>query len=179
MALSGQNVQCRRDGSLGRATGKAWGTERPTFRPALYAGDNRGDGARARAAWLCARTVHDFASGLDRTPRPDDRGRIVVPAILFPETGETTWRESCDRRGSDGARTVGVYRRSTLGKIDVQGGTLRFSSTSSTLTLCRRYRGQGALWINFNAKRLLMDDGTCARLGASISCIDHDSAPYR
>jgi sarcosine oxidase subunit alpha len=84
----------------------------------------------------------------------------------FPAPGETTWRESCDREVGMVRSAVGVCDVSTLGKIDVQGPDaaafldLLYVGRMSTLKLGRVRYG-----LMLREDGLVMDDGTCARMG--------------
>ncbi|WP_170332789.1 sarcosine oxidase subunit alpha family protein [Ruegeria arenilitoris] len=84
----------------------------------------------------------------------------------FPKTGETTWRESCDREVKQVRDAVGVCDVSTLGKIDIQGPDagkfLDFVYTNmfSTLKVGRVRYG-----LMLREDGYVMDDGTTARLG--------------
>ncbi|MCL6284757.1 sarcosine oxidase subunit alpha family protein [Ruegeria sp. 2012CJ41-6] len=84
----------------------------------------------------------------------------------FPQPGETTWRQSCDREVRMVREAVGVCDVSTLGKIDIQGpdagAFLDFVYTNMFSTLkpgCVRY----GLMLREDGH--VMDDGTTARLG--------------
>ena len=64
----------------------------------------------------------------------------------FPQQGETTWRQSCDREVDMVRNAVGVVDVSTLGKIDIQG-----PDAAQFLICLYKYvldaeSGQGALW---------------------------------
>ena len=84
----------------------------------------------------------------------------------FPEPGETTWRESCDREVRMVRAAVGVCDVSTLGKIDVQGPDagafldLLYAGRMSTLKVGRVRYG-----LMLRDDGLVMDDGTAARMG--------------
>ncbi|AXI45945.1 sarcosine oxidase subunit alpha [Sulfitobacter sp. SK012] len=84
----------------------------------------------------------------------------------FPRTGETTWRQSCDREVGFVRGTVGVCDVSTLGKIDIQGPDaaklldLVYTNMFSTLKVGRVRYG-----LMLREDGTVMDDGTCARLG--------------
>ena len=85
----------------------------------------------------------------------------------FPRTGETTWRESCDREVGYVRRTVGVCDVSTLGKIDIQGPDaaklLDFVYTGMFSTLME---GRVRYGLMLREDGTVMDDGTCARMGS-------------
>ena len=86
----------------------------------------------------------------------------------FPRDGEKTWRQSCDREVNMVRAAVGVCDVSTLGKIDVQGpDAARFldfiySNMMSTLKVGRVRYG-----LMLREDGMVMDDGTCARLGGA------------
>jgi len=85
----------------------------------------------------------------------------------FPRDGEKTWRESCDREVGYVRRTVGVCDVSTLGKIDIQGPDaaklLDFVYTGMFSTL---KQGRVRYGLMLREDGTVMDDGTCARMGA-------------
>jgi sarcosine oxidase subunit alpha len=84
----------------------------------------------------------------------------------FPHKGETHWRQSCDREVGYVRNAVGVSDVGTLGKIDVQGPDaakfldLLYAGKMSTLQLGRIRYG-----LMLREDGIVMDDGTCARLG--------------
>ena len=84
----------------------------------------------------------------------------------FPEEGETTWRQSCDREIGYVREAVGICDVSTLGKIDIQGpdaGALLdfvYTNVFSTLKVGRVRYG-----LMLREDGFVMDDGTAARLG--------------
>ncbi|MCF6317219.1 MAG: 2Fe-2S iron-sulfur cluster-binding protein, partial [Marinosulfonomonas sp.] len=85
----------------------------------------------------------------------------------FPRNGEKTWRQSCDREVMMVRDAVGVCDVSTLGKIDVQGKHAAafldfiYSNMMSTLKVGRVRYG-----LMLREDGFVMDDGTCARMGA-------------
>ena len=85
----------------------------------------------------------------------------------FPREGETTWRQSCDREVGYVRKTVGVCDVSTLGKIDIQGPDagklLDFVYTGMFSTL---KEGRMRYGLMLREDGTVMDDGTCARMGA-------------
>ncbi len=101
------------------------------------------------------------------------RGAPMIEAGLwyrpsyFPQTGETHWRQSCDREVGYVRGAVGVCDVSTLGKIDIQGpdaaALLDFVYTNmfSTLKVGRVRYG-----LMLREDGHVLDDGTTARLGA-------------
>ncbi|OUS34083.1 sarcosine oxidase subunit alpha [Rhodobacterales bacterium 56_14_T64] len=84
----------------------------------------------------------------------------------FPEPGETTWRQSCDREVTMVRDHVGVCDVSTLGKIDIQGPDAAklldfvYTNTFSTLKL-----GKVRYGLMLREDGFVMDDGTTARMG--------------
>ncbi len=82
----------------------------------------------------------------------------MVSAQLFPQAGEKTWLEACNREVQMVRGAVGVADVSTLGKIDVQGPDagrfldFLYTNTFSTLPVGRvRYglmlREDGWCWM--------------------------------
>jgi sarcosine oxidase subunit alpha len=102
------------------------------------------------------------------------RGAPMIEAGLwyrpsyFPRDGETKWRQSCDREVMMVREHVGVCDVSTLGKIDIQGPDAAafldfvYSNRMSTLKPGRVRYG-----LMLREDGFVMDDGTCARLGAA------------
>jgi heterotetrameric sarcosine oxidase alpha subunit len=84
----------------------------------------------------------------------------------FPNPGESTWRQSCDREVNMVRNSVGVCDVSTLGKIDIQGPDAAklldfvYTNTFSTLKVGRVRYG-----LMLREDGHVMDDGTTARLG--------------
>ena len=84
----------------------------------------------------------------------------------FPEHGETSWRQSCDREVLMVRENVGVCDVSTLGKIDIQGKDAAklldfiYTNMFSTLKIGRVRYG-----LMLREDGHVMDDGTTARLG--------------
>jgi sarcosine oxidase subunit alpha len=86
-------------------------------------------------------------------------------AQWFPPPGRDHLARVGGPRSAGHPRGVGVCDVTTLGKIDVQGTDAAPSSTASTPTPSRPPRGQGPLRPDAARGRLVMDDGTTARLG--------------
>ncbi|MGR3512560.1 MAG: sarcosine oxidase subunit alpha family protein [Paracoccaceae bacterium] len=84
----------------------------------------------------------------------------------YPEPGEETWLESCNREALMVRRAVGVVDVSTLGKIDIQGpdagAFLDFVYTNTFSTL---KEGRVRYGLMLREDGHVMDDGTTARLG--------------
>ena len=108
----------------------------------------------------------------DRISR--ERGAPMVEAGLwyrpsyFPQGGETHWRQACDREVQMVRATVGICDVSTLGKIDIQGpdaaAFLDFLYTNSFASL---KQGRVRYGLMLREDGHVMDDGTCARIGAA------------
>ena len=87
-------------------------------------------------------------------------------ASYFPESGESNWRQACDREIGMVRNHVGVCDVSTLGKIDIQGPDAAklldfvYTNTFSTLKL-----GKTRYGLMLREDGFVMDDGTTARLG--------------
>jgi sarcosine oxidase subunit alpha len=100
------------------------------------------------------------------------RGAPMIEAGLwyrpsyFPQPGETTWREACDREVMAVRSAVGVCDVSTLGKIDLQGpdagAFLDFVYTNTFSTL---KPGRVRYGLMLREDGFVLDDGTTARLG--------------
>ncbi|MDA7967168.1 sarcosine oxidase subunit alpha family protein [Ruegeria sp.] len=84
----------------------------------------------------------------------------------FPQAGETTWRQSCDREVNMVRQAVGICDVSPLGKIDIQGpdagAFLDFVYTNMFSTL---KVGRARYGLMLREDGFVMDDGTTARLG--------------
>ncbi|MFK7835374.1 MAG: sarcosine oxidase subunit alpha family protein [Sulfitobacter sp.] len=104
--------------------------------------------------------------------RTVERGAPMIEAGLwfrpsyFPQAGESTWRQSCDREVGYVRKAVGVCDVSTLGKIDIQGPDAAklldfvYTNMFSTLKVGRVRYG-----LMLREDGHVMDDGTTARLG--------------
>ncbi|WP_210877085.1 sarcosine oxidase subunit alpha family protein [Roseovarius autotrophicus] len=102
------------------------------------------------------------------------RGAPMIEAGLwyrpsyFPRAGETHWRQSCDREVAMVRQSVGVCDVSTLGKIDVQGpDAARFLDFVYTNAMSKLAEGRVRYGLMLREDGHVMDDGTCARLGAA------------
>ena len=88
---------------------------------------------------------------------------------FFRKTGETRWRQSCDREVNMVRQSVGVCDVSTLGKIDIQGADAAafldfvYTNMFSTLKVGRVRYG-----LMLREDGHVMDDGTTARLGPEL-----------
>ncbi|QHQ35603.1 sarcosine oxidase subunit alpha family protein [Algicella marina] len=87
-------------------------------------------------------------------------------AAWYPQAGEASWQESCDREVRWVRNSVGVCDVSTLGKIDVQGKDAAtfldriYTGTMSSLKIDRVRYG-----LMLREDGFVMDDGTVARMG--------------
>lgn len=87
-------------------------------------------------------------------------------AAWFPKDGDHGWRDACDREVLRVRKCVGVADVTTLGKIDVQGPDAAlfldrvYANMMSTLKVGRVRYG-----LMLREDGIVMDDGTCARLG--------------
>jgi sarcosine oxidase subunit alpha len=137
-------------------------TFRPPFVPVSIAAMGAG-GQGAGFAPQRFTTSHE--ASLDRGAPMIEAGLWYRPSY-FPRTGERTWRESCDREVRMVRNAVGVVDVSTLGKIDVQGPDAGafldfvYTNVMSSLAVGRVRYG-----LMLREDGMVMDDGTCARLG--------------
>ena len=99
------------------------------------------------------------------------RGAPMIEAGLwyrpsfFPQPGEATWRQSCDREVRMVREAVGVCDVSTLGKIDIQGpDAARFLDFVYTNTFSTLKVGRVRYGLMLREDGHVMDDGTTARL---------------
>ncbi len=152
---------------LADATGRSIpGTGTTTFRPPYTPVSIGAMGAGGRGAGFAPRRL----TTSDRASR--ERGAPMVEAGLwyrpshFPRPGEATWRESCDREVLAVRGKVGVCDVSTLGKIDVQGAdAARFLDFIYTNTMSSLAVGRARYGLMLREDGMVLDDGTCARLG--------------
>ena len=101
------------------------------------------------------------------------RGAPMIEAGLwyrpsyFPRKGESHWRQSCDREVEMVSECVGICDVSTLGKIDIQGpDAARFLDFVYINTFSTLKEGRVRYGLMLREDGHVMDDGTCARLGA-------------
>ncbi len=99
------------------------------------------------------------------------RGAPMIEAGLwyrpsyFPQTGETHWRESCDREVHMVRNAVGVSDVSTLGKIDLQGpDAAAFLDFVYTNTFSTLKPGKVRYGLMLREDGHVLDDGTTACL---------------
>jgi sarcosine oxidase subunit alpha len=137
-------------------------TFRPPYSPVAIAA--MGAGAQG-AGFAPERLTTSHAVSVARGAPMIEAGLWYRPSY-FPRTGETTWRQSCDREVGYVRRAVGVCDVSTLGKIDIQGPDaaklLDFVYTGMFSTL---KEGRVRYGLMLREDGTVMDDGTCARMG--------------
>ncbi|MCU9840548.1 sarcosine oxidase subunit alpha family protein [Ruegeria sp. WL0004] len=136
-------------------------TFRPPFVPVSMAA--MGAGGRGKGLLPQRFTTSHEASVAAGAPM-DESGLWYRPAY-FPQPGETTWRQSCDREVAMVRSTVGICDVSTLGKIDVQGmdaGRFLDFVYSNTMSTLKPGRVRYGLMLREDGH--VMDDGTAARL---------------
>ncbi|MFN3938285.1 MAG: sarcosine oxidase subunit alpha family protein [Gemmobacter sp.] len=139
-------------------------TFRPPYQPVSIAA--MGAGARGKG----------FAPQRFTTSHPASvaRGAPMIEAGLwyrpsyFPRPGETDWQIACEREVRMVREAVGICDVSTLGKIDVQGPDAgRFLDFVYTNTMSTLAPGRVRYGLMLREDGFVMDDGTCARLGAA------------
>ncbi|WP_158964651.1 sarcosine oxidase subunit alpha family protein [Chachezhania sediminis] len=137
-------------------------TFRPPFSPisigALGAG-SKGSGFAPQ------RYTTSHAATVARNAPMIEAGLWYRPSY-FPQAGETTWRQSCDREVGYVRNAVGISDVTTLGKIDIQGPDaaelldIVYTGLFSTLKV-----GKVRYGLMLREDGFVMDDGTTARLG--------------
>jgi sarcosine oxidase subunit alpha len=137
-------------------------TFRPPFVPVSIAAMGAG-GQGAGFAPQRFTTSHE--ASLDRGAPMIEAGLWYRPSY-FPRTGERTWKEACDREVRMVRNAVGVVDVSTLGKIDVQGpDAAAFLDFVYTNVMSSLAVGRVRYGLMLREDGMVMDDGTCARLG--------------
>ncbi|MBF9030218.1 sarcosine oxidase subunit alpha family protein [Rhodobacterales bacterium HKCCE3408] len=136
-------------------------TYRPPFTPVSLGAI--GAGARGKGfAPERLTTSHD--ASLDRGAPIVATGLWYRPSY-FPRSGETTWREACDREVGMVRTCVGVADVSTLGKIDIQGkDAAAFLDFVYTNTFSTLKPGRVRYGLMLREDGHVMDDGTTACL---------------
>ncbi|MGZ9812251.1 sarcosine oxidase subunit alpha family protein [Pseudoroseicyclus sp. H15] len=139
-------------------------TYRPPFVPVPISA--MGAGARGEGFAPVRRTSSDAAVRARGAPMVE--AGLWYRASYFPHGGETGWQQACEREVRMVRYKVGVSDVSTLGKIDVQGpdaaAFLDFVYTGAMSTL---KPGRVRYGLMLREDGMVMDDGTCARLGES------------
>ncbi len=137
-------------------------TFRPPYSPvAIGAMGANGKGRRFAAE----RLTPSHQAALDRGAPMVEVGLWLRPSY-FPRTGETTWRQSCDREVAMVRKAVGVSDVSTLGKIEVHGkNAAQFLDFVYTNKMSSLKVGRARYGLMLREDGFVMDDGTCARIG--------------
>lgn len=153
---------------LADATGQgiaATGTT--TFRPPFVPVSIAAMGAGGRGMGFAPRRLLTSHAATRAMGAPMVEAGLWYRPLYFPQAGETHWRQSCDREVMMVRRKVGVCDVSTLGKIDVQGpDAARFLDFVYTNTMSTLPVGKVRYGLMLREDGMVMDDGTCARLGA-------------
>ncbi len=153
---------------LADATGRdiaATGTTtfRPPFAPVSIAAMGAGGAGRGFAA---ERLIPSHAFCRERGAPMAEAGLWFRP-LYFPRPGEKTWRQACDREVLMVRRCVGITDVSTLGKIEVHGkDAAQFLDFVYTNRMSGLKPGRLRYGLMLREDGFVMDDGTCARLGA-------------
>jgi sarcosine oxidase subunit alpha len=138
-------------------------TYRPPYVPVSIAAMGAGAAGRGFAP---DRLPTSHARALSLNAPMIEAGLWLRPSY-FPQKGETTWRQSCDREVTMVRDAVGIADVSSLGKIDVQGpdagAFLDFVYTNRMSNLAQ---GKVRYGLMLREDGHVMDDGTCACLGA-------------
>jgi sarcosine oxidase subunit alpha len=138
-------------------------TYRPPFVPVPIAA--MGAGGRGKGFAPERRMTSDAATRAAGAPMIE-AGLWYRPSY-FPQPGEASWRPACDREVAMVRGAVGVTDVSTLGKIDVQGpDAAAFLDFVYTNTMSTLKPGRVRYGLMLREDGFVMDDGTCARLGA-------------
>ena len=137
-----------------------------TFRPPYVPVSIAAMGAGGRGKGFAPErftTSHDLT---DEQKAPWIEAGLWYRPSYFPEAGEKTWRESCDREVLMVRNSVGVSDVSTLGKIDIQGpDAARLLDMAYTNMFSTLKTGRVRYGLMLREDGFVMDDGTTARLG--------------
>ena len=137
-------------------------TFRPPYSPVSIAALGAGGQGKGFAP---ERRTTSHAASVARGAPMIEAGLWFRPSY-FPQEGERTWRQSCDREVEMVRNSVGICDVSTLGKIDIQGPDagafldMVYTNMFSTLKVGRVRYG-----LMLREDGHVMDDGTTARLG--------------
>ncbi|MEM6387224.1 MAG: sarcosine oxidase subunit alpha family protein [Pseudomonadota bacterium] len=137
-------------------------TFRPPYTPVPISAMGAGHGGKGFAP---ERFTTSHAASVSRGAPMMEAGLWYRPSY-FPNPGEDTWLEACNREVTMLRNTVGVSDVSTLGKIDIQGPDagefLDFVYINMFSTL---KEGRVRYGLMLREDGHVMDDGTTARLG--------------
>jgi sarcosine oxidase subunit alpha len=136
-----------------------------TFRPPFAPVPIGALGAGGRGATFAPqRFTTSHADSTTRDAPMVEAGLWYRPSY-FPQSGETDWRQSCDREVAMVREAVGICDVSTLGKIDIQGpGAATFLDFVYANTFSTVKPGRVRYGIMLREDGYVMDDGTTARL---------------
>ncbi len=153
---------------LAEATGQgipATGTT--TYRPPYVPVSIAAMGAGGRAEGFAPQRFLTSDALSRRMGAPMIEAGLWYRPSYFPRDGESDWRSACDREVRMVRAAVGVCDVSTLGKIDVQGPDAgRFLDFLYTNVMSSLAEGRARYGLMLREDGFVMDDGTCARLGA-------------
>lgn len=151
------------DATGGTISGTGTTTFRPPFVPVSIAA--LGAGGRGKS-FAPERLIPSHAQARKMGAVMVEAGLWYRPAY-FPQPGDATWRDACNREVGHVRNAVGVCDVSTLGKIDVQGpDAARFLDLVYTNMMSSLKPGRVRYGLMLREDGHVMDDGTCARLGA-------------
>ena len=90
---------------------------------------------------------------------------LWLRAQWYPKSGETHWRQSCDREVLQTRKSVGICDVTSLGKIDVQGTD---AAAFLNMLYCNGFAklavGKVRYGLMLREDGMVMDDGTAARM---------------
>ena len=136
-------------------------TFRPPYTPVSIAAMGAGGAGRGFAP---ERFTTSHAASVALGAPMVEAGLWFRPSF-FPQKGEKTWRQSCDREVNMVRSTVGVCDVSTLGKIDIQGkNAAEFLDFVYTNRISNLRIGRVRYGLMLREDGHVMDDGTVARL---------------
>ncbi len=137
-----------------------------TFRPPYVPTSIAAIGGAARGKGFAPqRFLTSHAASVERHAPMVEAGLWYRPSY-FPQPGEATWLEACNREVGMVRSAVGIADVSTLGKIDIQGADAAkfldfvYTNTFSTLPV-----GKVRYGLMLREDGHVLDDGTTARLG--------------
>jgi len=153
---------------LAEATGRSIpGTGTTTFRPPFVPVPLAAMGAGGRGKTFAPERLTTSHAGTTRRGAPMIEAGLWYRPSHFPRAGESHWRQSCDREVAMVRAAVGVCDVSTLGKIDVQGpDAAAFLDYLYINAMSKLAVGRVRYGLMLREDGHVMDDGTCARLGA-------------